>query len=1140
MQYAFIVWFFFLLQKIVSQKFEISFKSPTSPNFNEISLQRGKYAPISIIITRLTTDEFDNEKTTLTLSDASFISYKALKAKYNIDTSNTNIIETYIGVQCDAEVETETKKTINFISTNKNFIVKSLKVININNDKNILKVQLSESVIPFGGYSLLLLSNSIEEKKPFYNIETIDITFDIEEKINESEIEISPLSIERYEDKETTRYPHGHLIYSKQTSSSEDIKQITIVPKYNKLRCYHLDTDSLVLTLNSSVPFTDPTDHDISFSFDRLAPSTNILSFTSSVRPSMLYCVIIPSDYKYNDYSEDELYNPPHKYDDTKEQYFSLFFSAKQNENDTETETKEIVIQGLNRYYEYKYKCAFINNANQKYNKQKFKTTLIYTFEDYYVDFRKVDDFLPFDTHCAFFNFKSLSDQTKFHEQLQQKCYNDLVFNNNKQKYSNNGCLQCSTSLSESSPLSSSICIYSPTDCTSFTSISKQALDESFINFINNMNTTTKLKSIFNIDLELEEVNLESDLVPEQYNILVDINGQPSTKIDLLLANENEYSIKCFLGNDPNSFTDKIILQKKVFDIPLSVSLPPYTNSLYYIYYNCFPLSSLNNDELVFHSISFIPVAFIHADEKHRLNCEETPFVNKCIQKTVLSQPEAKTPMPEAYLGVKLEEFKTFTLYKQIIYIFRSAMNLKTISTGEQIEQFLKEIFGYFIYMQNIDCHSEINELCFEMERWVTKHVVDLLFDEIKIETKIFNDEETGFDKEVIVKLMLEVLFSTGNNGDAFDIESGEQILSFANKMMNDVNIVIQKLNETKQYDSETYNKIVDDILLLLTSSSSHLIDMFPFMESQKPKTNEDIGDFIQDNPLLKTYKSSITKMLFHFTQQYSKIAVNDYFNIINSRNNFDFIISPLYSRIKSFSFNYINITLPLEYIYKKYNTSASTLVTAITLFKKHPLSSTIHSSGNFSNYIVSFSIFDEYNNRTEDDFETPIELKYDISVNSSIQKKYKYSYLLTKEGTLDPTKVITDQSKDDIIVDLTQLGDVVVGSVDLGGKVVFRFEVWMIALCIVFGCLITTLGVYFICFVWTGAPAQRNLIEKQQEMNDAPLLMEDDGNEDDNENAEDDNNRFSKNLSSNDIQPIQEEDDSGHFELDVQGGLDN
>ena len=117
MQYAFIVWFFFLLQKIVSQKFEISFKSPTSPNFNEISLQRGKYAPISIIITRLTTDEFDNEKTTLTLSDASFISYKALKAKYNIDTSNTNIIETYIGVQCDAEVETETKKTINFIST---------------------------------------------------------------------------------------------------------------------------------------------------------------------------------------------------------------------------------------------------------------------------------------------------------------------------------------------------------------------------------------------------------------------------------------------------------------------------------------------------------------------------------------------------------------------------------------------------------------------------------------------------------------------------------------------------------------------------------------------------------------------------------------------------------------------------------------------------------------------------------------------------------------------------------------------------------------------------------------------------------------------------------------------------------------
>lgn len=1135
MHYTFIVFFFF--QKIFSQKYEIYFKSPTSKNFNEISLQRGKYSPFSIVVRKLTTDEFDNEKTILNLSDASFTSYQTLKTNYTIDTSSTNIVETYIGIQCDAEVETEVKKTINFISSNKNFEVKSLKVININNDKNILKVQLSESVIPFGGYSLFLLSNNNEDNEPFYNIEPIDINFDLEERVDENEIEISSLTIEKFEDKETSRYSHRHLIYSKQTSSSKDIKQITIILKYNKLKCYHLDKESVVLTLNSSVSFTDTKEHDISFSFERLAPSTAILSFTSPVRPSMLYCVIIPSNDKYNDYSEDELYNPPYKYDDTKKQYFSLFFSAKKNENDNQTETKDIVIKGLNRYYEYKYKCAFINNANQKYNKKKFISTLIYTFEEHYVDFRKVNYFLPFDTHCAFFIFKTLSDQVKFHEKLQQKCYNDLIFENNKQKYSNNGCLQCSTSLSEPSPLSSSICIYSSTDCTTLTSIPKQDLHESFINFINNMNTSSKLKSIFNIELELNEVNIESDLVPEKYNVLVDINGQPSTTIDLLLGNENDYSIKCFVGNNPNSLTDKIILQKKVFDVQLTISLPPYTNSLYYIYYKCFPLSSLNNVELIFNSVTFIPVSFLHADEKHRLNCKETPFVNKCIQKKILTQPEAKTPMPEPFLNVKLEEFKTFTLSKQIIFIFKSAMNLKTFSAREQTEKFLQEIFGFFIYMQNIDCHSEINELCFEMERWVTKHVVDLLFDELKIEDKIFNDEETGFDREVVIKLMLEVLFISGNNGDAFDFESGEKMLSFANKMMNDIDIGIKKLNKTKKFDTEAYNKIVDDILLLLTSSSSHLIDMLPFMEAQKSKSSEDSGDFIKDNPLLKAYKSSITKMLFHFTEHYSKITVNDYFNIINSRNNFDFIISPLYSRIKSFSFNFINITLPLEYIYKKYNTSASTLVTAITLFKKHPLSSTIHSSGNFSNYVLSFSIFDEHNIFTEDDIETPIKIVYDISVNSLIPKKCKYSYLLTKEGILDPTKVVTDQSKDDIIVDLTQLGDVVVGSVDMGGKVVFRFEVWMIALCVIFGCLITTIGVYFICFVWASPPTKINLIEKLQEMNDVPILMEDDENEEDNKNT---NDKFNKNLSSTNIHPIQEEDESGHFELNVKGGLDN
>ena len=38
-------------------------------------------------------------------------------------------------------------------------------------------------------------ADKIENYLNDYNIETIDITFDIEEKINESEIEISPLSL---------------------------------------------------------------------------------------------------------------------------------------------------------------------------------------------------------------------------------------------------------------------------------------------------------------------------------------------------------------------------------------------------------------------------------------------------------------------------------------------------------------------------------------------------------------------------------------------------------------------------------------------------------------------------------------------------------------------------------------------------------------------------------------------------------------------------------------------------------------------------------------------------------------------------------------------------------------------------------
>ena len=58
-------------------------------------------------------------------------------------------------------------------------------------------------------------------------------------------------------------------------------------------------------------------------------------------------------------------------------------------------------------------------------------------------------------------------------------------------------------------------------------------------------------------------------------------------------------------------------------------------------------------------------------------------------------------------------------------------------------------------------------------------------------------------------------------------------------------------------------------------------------------------------------------------------------------------------------------------------------------------------------------------------------------------------------------------------------------------------------ALCIIIGCLITTFLVYLICFVCAGTPVQRNLIEKQQELNEDPLLAEDDDIEENNKNEE-------------------------------------
>lgn len=1051
----FILWNIFKFTH--SSKWKINFLYQDYPT-NQVIFRKGRFTPIDIA---LSSDEYPSSfsKTVLKLSEDSKKNFIFLNDTLSIDTGLTLRYSLFIGLKCDYD---ENVNNVTFDSTNiEDFELPTLQIANIDSEMFNLNINFHSTHIPIGGFGAFVINEKNNETlNTIYNIYPIEVEFETKEpKVTVDSIKIKPFS-QVYE----SIFP---IISKIKSASSIEHQVLPIAAKYNPQdSCFKLSEDSFLVEFSKS-DLSNITEKNVEMLVTNNHPSTLTVRLSTPVDNSMIYCVLFETQIEDEFFSDDDVM--AQKKDSVKPgtvyKFFSYFFTERSME-------QTLILRGLNRTREYKSKCIYTDN-----NTEKDKQTISVIKKGKY----SLKEENPIYIHCAKWVFKSISNLDLFTNKITQVCNSISV--NEKRDYA-----ECGQLLQLTDNLSSHICIYSD-PISFFEPKDSSYIISSFTEIMNRYNDSKQIE-LLGITSELEEFSFEIDIKPNVYNIYVDLESVDANELTLTVGNENSYDVSCLYGNNI-SLSDsvrKVIIKSGTFNSTLSFPLPSYTNQQYTLVFECGTMKSLVDGSFSLNTSTFYPVSFTHSDDSQRLNCTEAPYLRRCIKKNILLFPQVDTVFPNKTIDI--EKFKSYSLSKQINFLLESADTNLADVTKDNIQAKLIEIMSILIYMQNINCSSTINDQCFELKKKITTAIANAMFKQVNITDIIFSSEpDTEFRIEKIVKTTIAILFYSGNNGDGFDLESSLSILSLGGVMMNNTDKIIGLLNGTST------EKTVSELLDLSFAYSSRLLEIIPYIQSQLYETES--GLFVS-NEGIESFKNSFVSLIYHYTKYYEEKEVSNHFNVLKEYSNFDLIIIRYTTKTKTFTFSNktLTIEIPIQTLISTFIIKDNVLYFPVILYKKYPLLN--HFKDEISNYVVSMSIFAE--NKVYYDYvisNDTINISYNISTTSLISKKYKYGYMFinSKEG-VSPEGVVSDISKDDIIVTVQKVGDVMLGSVDKGGKIVKRIEIWMIMLCIIGGCVIITVGVY--CYyLFCGGEQEKNLIEKAREQGEKaekemPLFKDD------------------------------------------------
>ena len=231
--------------------FEIEITSPYELSNGTIILTRGIFTPITInIIPHEDYSSLPLDSKIILPADSKLIT---LHKEYPIKSSENKVIETYVGLPCEAELTNEEISKglyISFVSQEQPdiFLIHNKHIL-IQNNINEFDVIASSKQIPLKGYGVLSLTKSL------YFVDNINIDITYDNYNNEFQVE-SPMKISSHINED--EYTRSMVKYiSKGDKDISNIKLSLSISNEKLTKCYQLSPSSkeLFVSVNSNIKF---------------------------------------------------------------------------------------------------------------------------------------------------------------------------------------------------------------------------------------------------------------------------------------------------------------------------------------------------------------------------------------------------------------------------------------------------------------------------------------------------------------------------------------------------------------------------------------------------------------------------------------------------------------------------------------------------------------------------------------------------------------------------------------------------------------------------------------------------------------------------------------------------------------------
>ena len=846
-----------------SPSYRIDLKWNEQPNV--ITLSKGKFEPITIEIHSIEGSSLlTNETTTLTISDK--LRFIMPYEQYTIDTNEYLSIRTFIGIDCNAEINEDELLNgieIHFETTNPSFEPQTITVTVVNVQNEIHLTNTDSSIGPLT-YGLITLRNST------MNVNPVTINFEVvnaDEHGNVMQLDTTALTLDVSVDKFIYLKQYVKY-YADESKVSTDVIGVQIKATVSNGSCYAIHPESEIITIDikQQQPVSNVDEHKLTVTWYIDTNSSSIYFFSINnlnTASGMVYCAIVSQDLPM--INDDHIISQTYPNDNPL--YQSQSFLLQTFIGDKQTYFG-VHLTTINKYLQYNWKCIHENNAYNSTHKRSSSQTNALPINAF------ITNIAGFPTcYNAFFTAIPSVD---VYDMKMRQYISHVVFEDSRDNYARDGCIRVfNRNINDYYPNEiqrgmtlMSYCFYSEPQCnvTSYDAVSvKDAVQRTLMQTLYD---THSIKTTLDIteDIVVSEVYQSNYFFMNTTMITITKNiVHNSTDYITQLNTHNSEAIECYYNVIDDTITSNATFiyndDQRIIIQPLNkqsktlhIKFNDYDNKIHAINFACNTLPGWKLFERM--DKSFLGFYLYHSNELE-YDCTNDIKSPLCLASKYSIQ--VYDDLKATVDGIKNVISDVNSFKKKTFINKQSSLNNVFTKMEERTDHIL--IYPYTIkaddYMAYMNCidsdnYTECKNMKVNRTTIAMNKVHGLIYnDTVYNITTYIKGFNASYARHIYEHLLIKAI-TLGNNAESLDKNTSRTALRFITALGDESEMLIEVIKEMYEQSDKKYKQFIEDISILNIRTLYSLQIIIAYMDVQdffeKKSTNENYNIIIDDD----------------------------------------------------------------------------------------------------------------------------------------------------------------------------------------------------------------------------------------------------------------------------------------------------